>query len=70
VEQGQGLRAIPGTGVADWSAVDFDEGSFVRDLVSSGRIYQFAIHHIFPAFAVDLSSVFDSEKHRGTGSAF
>jgi hypothetical protein len=29
VEQDQGLRAIAGKGVADCSAVDFDEGSFV-----------------------------------------
>src|SRR4030095_16368329 len=44
VEQHQGLRAIARTGVADCSAVDFDEGSFAHDLVSSGRIDQFAIH--------------------------
>jgi hypothetical protein len=46
VEQDQGLRAIAGNGVADCSAVDFDEGSFIHDIVSSGRIDEFAIHHI------------------------
>lgn len=47
MEQDQGLRAIAGNGVADCSAVDFNEGSFVQDIVSSSRIDEFAIHHIF-----------------------
>jgi hypothetical protein len=47
VEQDQGLLALAGQGVPDRSAADFDEGSFADDLVSSGRIDQFAARSRF-----------------------